>query len=160
MLELILSKAALMVFGLAVLIASGSLISSYYLDQETEEANDSMQKITGILRQIGSFGGELESRLDMREYLSSESVLRIGNGSLFLLSGGKTFSADLSDDATIKMLGEDRSETALIDVTKDDIMVIERRNDDGALRTMIYIENVDATFSTASTNLSTSSTVL
>ena len=161
MLEFILSKTVLIVLSLVVLIASGSVVSSFYSEQETHEAEFAFQQIASIARQADSFGSECAIRLEMGRYLGPESVLRIGNGSMVLLHGGRTYSADLEGSASmIRVLDDDRSEVSVMDVRQGDILVIERRWEYGALQTVIYIEKVDATLSTAFTNRSTSSTVL
>ena len=159
MLESILSKMVLIVFSLALLIASGSMVSSFYSERETNEAEAAFLQIASIARQTDSFGGECLIRLEMASYLDSESILRIGNGSMLLLHGGRSYSADIEGSAAMKVL-DGRFEVPVLDVTQDDVLILERRCDHGTLQTIIYIEKVDATFSTAFTNRSTSSTVL
>ena len=156
MLEFILSKTILIVFSLAVLIASGSLISSFYSEQEREEARIAFQRIVSVVDQSIASGTEFKIRLEMSDYLDMESVLRIGNGSMILFHEDQSFSASLPDNARL-ILFDGGSERAIIEVGHSDILVIERTWEDGALRTAIYIENVDASFSTASMNRSTSS---
>jgi hypothetical protein len=160
LLEFILSKTILIVFSLAVLIACGSLVSSFFSEQEREEANLAIQRIAGVLDQGVSSGTEFMVRLEMSDYLDSESVLRIGNGSMFLFCHDRSYSASLPDKARTILLDQDGSERAMIEVERDDVLVLERTWKDGDLQTSIYIENVEATFSTASMSLSISSKVL
>ena len=160
MLEFILSKTILIVFSLAVLIASGSMVASYYAEQELNESASSFQQIASIMIQAESFDGECTIRLEMSRYLAPESILRIGNGSMVLFHGGQVVKTDLPDKIPLTVLGADGSETTTIELAQNDIMVLERHRVNEAFRTVIYIENVDATFSTAFTNLSTSSMVL
>ena len=160
MLEFILSKTILIVFSLAVLIVSGMMVNSFYEEQETVEATKSFQQIVDILNQTAALSGEISIKLEMGRYLDLESVLRIGNGSLFLQHKMHVISATLANDFPIKVLGNDGIEVTVLEVVQGDILTIERYWDDDVLRTVIYIENVDATFSTAFTNLSTSSMVL
>jgi hypothetical protein len=150
----------LIMLSLAVLVASGSIVTSYYSYQEMNETKSAFQQITGIISQVGSFDGECTIRLEMNCYLSSESILRIGNGSMMLFHDGQVLSANLPDYVQLKVLDFDGSERTTIEVAQNDVMVLERYWENGALRSSIHIENVDATFSTALTNRSISSTVL
>jgi hypothetical protein len=160
LLEFILSKTILMVFSLAVLIASGSLMASYYSEQEMNETELSFQQVAIIVVQAASFDDECDIRLEMSRYIAPESILRIGNGTMVLFHDGQVLSVDLPDSVRLRVLGADGSETTMIELEQNDILVIERHRENDAFRTMIYIENVDATFSTAFTNRSTSSIVL
>gem|GEM_PF-3092684 len=160
MIEFILSKTILIVFSLAVLIASGTMVSSFYEEQEAQGTVVSFQQIVDILYQADSFGGEFKIKLVMSHYLEAESVLRIGNGSLFLQNKMHVFSATFACDFPIKILDGEGIEVMVLEVVRGDILVIERHWDGDVLRTVVYIENVDATFSTALTNRSASSMVL
>ncbi len=160
MLEFILSKLILIVFSLAVLLASGSIVSSFYAEQEKDVAAASFQQIVDMVRQADSYGGEFTIKLDMSRYLDSESFLQIGDGSMYLQYNGKVFFAELASCGQLNLLGDDGLGTNTIKVAQGDILVIGRVWDDIDLRTVIYIENVEATFSTAFTNRSASSMVL
>jgi hypothetical protein len=160
LLEFILSKTILIVFSLAVLIACGSLVSSFFSEQERDEANLVIQRIASVIDQGVSSGTEFMVRLEMSDYLDSESVLRIGNGSMFLFHHDRSYSASLPDRARIILLDQDGSERAMIELGRDDVLVLERTWKDADLQTSIYIENVEATFSTALMKRSISSKVL
>ena len=136
------------------------MVSSFYEEQETAETAISFRQIVDIVNQADAFGGEISIKLEMSRYLSSESVLRIGNGSLFLQHNMHIISATLASDVPIKVLDDNGVEVTVLEVVQGDILTIERYWENDVLRTVIYIENVDATFSTAFTNRSTSSMVL
>ncbi len=160
MLEFILSKTVLIVFSLAVLVAAGSMISSFYSVQENGDMDASLQQVANLLIQADASGSESKVRLDMREYLGSESLLRIGNGLIMLLHDGQVSAASLPADMQMKVLDETGLERTAIEVTRSDFLTIDRAYVDGTLVTIVYIEKVDATFSTALMNRSTSSIVL
>jgi hypothetical protein len=160
LLEFILSKTILIVFSLAVLIASGSIVASYYAEQEMNETALSFHQVASIIVQAESNDGECIIRLQMINYLGPDSTLRIGNGSMILFHDGQVLSVDLPDRIHLNMLDTDGAETTTIELGQKDVMVLERHGENDAFRTVIYIEKVDATFSTAFTNRSTSSVVL
>jgi hypothetical protein len=160
MLEFILSKTILIVFSLAVLIVSGSMISSFYSEQERDEIRIAFQRIVSVVDQGIASGSEFMIRLEMSDYLDSESVLQIGNGSMILFHRDQSYSTSLPDNGRLVLLDGVGSERTMIEVGHDDVLVIERAWTYDALQTLIYIENVDATFSTALMNRSTSSKVL
>jgi hypothetical protein len=160
LLEFILSKTVLIVFSLAVLIASGSLISSFYSEQERDDTRIAFQRIASVVDQGIASGTEFMIRLEMSNYLDAESLLRIGNGSMILFHREQSYSASLPDNSRIMLLGFDGSERPTIEVRYSDVLVIERARMQDALQTSIYIEKVNATFSTALMNRSTSSKVL
>ena len=160
MLEFILSKTILIVFSLAVLIVSGSMISSFYSEQERDETRIAFQRIVSVVDQGIASGTEFLIRLEMSDYLDTESVLQIGNGSMILFHRDQSYSTSLPDNDRLVLLDVGGSERTTIEVGHDDVLVIERTWTDDALQTSIYIENVDATFSTALMNRSTSSKVL
>ena len=160
MLEFILSKTILIVFSLAVLIVSGSMISSFYSEQERDETRIAFQRIVSVVDQGIASGTEFMIRLEMSDYLDTESVLRIGNGSMILFHREQSYSASLPDNVRLGLLDGGGSERTTIEVGHDDVLVIERAWTEDALQTSIYIEKVDATFSTALMNRSTSSKVL
>jgi hypothetical protein len=160
LLEFILSKTILIVFSIALLIASGSLISSFYSEQEIDDTRIAFQRIVSIVEQGVASGTEFMIRLEMSDYLDTESLIRIGNGSMILLHRDQSYSASLPDNGRIMLPGLDGSERTMIEVRNCDILVIERAWMEDALQTSIYIEKVDATFSTVLMNRSTSSKVL
>jgi hypothetical protein len=160
LLEFILSKTILIVFSLAVLIVSGSMISSFYSEQERDETRNAFQRIVSVVDQGIASGTEFLIRLQMSDYLDTESVLQIGNGSMILSHRERSYSTSLPDNGRLVLLDVAGSERTTIEVGHDDVLVIERAWTDDALQTSIYIENVDATFSTALMNRSTSSKVL
>ena len=136
------------------------IVSSFYEEQEIGETAISFRQIVDIVNQADAFGGEISVRLEMSHYLGPESVLRIGNGSLFLQHNMHIISATLASDVPIKVLDDNGVEVTVLEVVQGDILIIERHWDNDVLRSIIYIENVDATLSTAFTNRSTSSMVL
>lgn len=160
MLEFILSKTILIVFSLAVLIASGSIISTFYSEQEGDEADAAFWSIARIIAEVDGAGSEFVIRLDMSGYLQPESVLLIGNGSMMLHQSDLSLAASLPYSVRLKAIDELGSGMTLLEVRHDDVLVLERSWFDGSPQILIYIEKVDATFSTALTNRSASSTVL
>ncbi len=160
MLEFVLSKTVLIVFSLALLIASGSMVSSFYSEQERDEAAVAFQQIASIINEADAASSEFMIRLDMSDYLDSESVLVIGNGSMLLHQRGLSCATSMPASLRLKAIDEGGSERTTIEVMRDDVLVLERSWHDGAPQTTIYIEKVDATFSTALANWSASSTVL
>jgi hypothetical protein len=160
LLEFILSKTVLIVFSLAVLVASGSMISSFYSEQERDESRIAFQRVVSVVDQSIASGTEFMIRLEMSDYLDTESVLRIGNGSMILFCNDQSFSASLPDNARLTLFDDSGRERTTIEVGHSDVLMIDRAWMDDALRISIYIENVDATFSTALMNRSTSSKVL
>jgi hypothetical protein len=160
LLEFILSKTILIVFSLAVLIVSGSMISSFYSELERNETRIAFQRIVSVVDQGFASGSEFLIRLEMSDYLDSESLLRIGNGSMILFHREQSYLTSFSDNGRLVLLDVGGSERTMIEAGHDDVLVIERAWNGDALQTSIYIENVDATFSTALMNRSTSSKVL
>ena len=136
------------------------MISSFYSEQEKDETLIAFQRVVSLMDQGIASGTEFMIRLEMSDYIDTESVLRIGNGSMFLFHHGQSFSASLPDNGRLMLLDHGGSERTTIEVGHDDVLAIERAWTDDALQTSIYIENVDATFSTALMNRSTSSKVL
>ena len=160
MLESILSKTVLIVFSLALLVACSSVLSSFYSGEEENEADASLEQFARILCQVDAGCSEYTIRLEMREYLGADSLLRIGNGSILMFHDGQVSAADLAGGIRLKVLDETGSERTVIEVRQNDILTVERSYCDGSPVTVAYIENVDATFSTVPMNRSTSSTVL
>ncbi|KQM11290.1 hypothetical protein AOA80_09020 [Methanomassiliicoccales archaeon RumEn M1] len=155
MMEFFLSKLWMIIAGLAVM---GAILASFgALDDRTVEEGlmAEMASTSNILEEMN--GCPVGTMVRIVPDLPSEAVLRIGNGSLWLVRGGPDIMVEIHSEVVAM---EGGLVVPYVEAAPGGAFIASRAEQNGTLVTVVQLEKTELSSLTASTNLRASSSVL
>ena len=155
MMEFLLSKLWMVITGLAVMAAVVAAFGS--LDDRTAEGGlkTEMASTSNILEELS--GSPVGTTVRIAPDIPADSVLRVGNGSLWLVRGGSDLLMPIRSEV-IAMEGN--VAVPYIEARPGDSFSATRMEINGMRSTVVQLEKTELSSFTASTNLCASSSVL
>ena len=155
MIELLLARTSMAVCALMVISGMATMLSC--LDREQSDAllEDSASRLAELIDRSAMSDCPGTIRLDLKDLIPPDTAVRICGSSVALFRGGTCKAEPLHVNAILP-----GSDDGALDADSADVLLVVRSYSGGAPLYRIYVENVDATLATASTNRSTSPIVL
>jgi hypothetical protein len=161
MIESFLSKFVMGVCAILVIAAVSSSFAGTQEEADINVADETLKALSDLICSVASANEPMRMLFDLHPFMFQKfESLEMTHGSISLLGDSRRLSVEVPENLVFQRDSPQGIIIEKLEVWPPASIIIERRMTDEVLRTVIYVENLDATSVTSSVNLSHSSTVL